>query len=148
MTVGEIRTPARTAVIPSTEGLGCEGPPRSRFGLAARPWPAKPLLTRGSTSGSENERWRYLWGGIISQPHICGSSNKSRSTTAHSFTAVPNLWQRLRQVLGRGGWRAVHVGVLKFDFLNEQTTRHWVSEDCPGRSLPGEENSERIPPRG
>jgi hypothetical protein len=83
---GEIRTPARTAVIPSTEGFGCEGPPRSSFGLAARLWPAKPLLTRGSTSGSENERWRYLWGGIISQPHICGPSNKSRSTAAHSFT--------------------------------------------------------------
>jgi hypothetical protein len=41
-----------------------------------------------------------------------------------------------RSSLDEGEWRAVHVGVLKFDFLNEETTRHWVSEDCPGRPLP------------
>jgi hypothetical protein len=45
-------------------------------------------------------------------------------------------------------WRAVHVGVLAFDLLEEETTRRWVSEDCPGRPLPGEQNSERIPPGG
>jgi hypothetical protein len=45
-------------------------------------------------------------------------------------------------------WRAVHVGIVKFDFLDEETTRRWVSEDCPGRRLPGEQNSKRISPRG
>jgi hypothetical protein len=41
-------------------------------------------------------------------------------------------------------WRAVHVGVLSLDFLDDETTERWVSEDCPGRPLPGEQNSERI----
>ena len=50
--------------------------------------------------------------------------------------------------LNEGEWRAVHVGVLKFDFLNEETTRCWVSDDCPGRRLPGEGNDERIQPIG
>jgi excisionase family DNA binding protein len=45
-------------------------------------------------------------------------------------------------------WRAVHVGDLEFDLLNEETTRRWVSEDCPGRPLPGEENCRRIQPGG
>jgi hypothetical protein len=43
-----------------------------------------------------------------------------------------------------GEWRAVHVGVLKFDFLDEETSGRWVSEDCHGRVFPGEENNERI----
>jgi hypothetical protein len=51
------------------------------------------------------------------------------------------FFHRQCQVCGRdfvrslddGEWRAVHVGGLKFDFLNEGTTRRWVSEDCPGR---------------
>lgn len=31
-----------------------------------------------------------------------------------------------------GCWRAVHIGLLRFDFLDEETNRRWVSEDCPG----------------
>lgn len=45
-----------------------------------------------------------------------------------------------------GEWRAVHVGVLSLDFLDDETTKRWVSEDCPGRPLPGEGNCERIQP--
>jgi hypothetical protein len=45
-------------------------------------------------------------------------------------------------------WRAVHVGVLEFDLLDEETTRRLVSEDCPGRPLPREENCARIQPAG
>jgi len=45
-------------------------------------------------------------------------------------------------------WRAVHVGILEFDLMDEDTTRRWLSEDCPGRPLPGEQNSERIQPGG
>jgi hypothetical protein len=45
-------------------------------------------------------------------------------------------------------WRAVHVGVLSLDFLDDETTQRWVSEDCPGRPLPGEENCGRIQPGG
>ena len=45
-------------------------------------------------------------------------------------------------------WRAVHVGVLSFDFLDDEITQRWVSEDCPGRPLPGGANSERVRPRG
>src|SRR5262249_25763574 len=43
-------------------------------------------------------------------------------------------------------WRAVHVGVLSLDFLDDETTQRWVSEDCPGRPLPEEANSRRIQP--
>ena len=50
--------------------------------------------------------------------------------------------------LDDGEWRAVHVGALSLDFLDDETTQRWVSEDCPGRPLPGEANSERIKPEG
>jgi len=45
------------------------------------------------------------------------------------------------RALGEGEWRAVHVGGLRFDFLNEETTRRWVSEDCPGRPLQGKKTT-------
>jgi hypothetical protein len=45
-----------------------------------------------------------------------------------------------------GGWRAVHVGLLDFDFLDEQTSRRWVSEECPGQQLPEEVNDRRVEP--
>jgi hypothetical protein len=30
------------------------------------------------------------------------------------------------------------------NLLNDETSQCWVSEDCPGRPLPGEANNERI----
>src|SRR5262245_19485861 len=48
------------------------------------------------------------------------------------------------RALDEGEWRAVHVGLLVFDFLDEVTTQRWVSEDCPGRPLPGEADYEHI----
>jgi len=45
-------------------------------------------------------------------------------------------------------WRAVQVGILSFDFLDDETTQRWVSEDCPGHRLPADEDSERIRPGG
>jgi hypothetical protein len=47
-----------------------------------------------------------------------------------------------------GGWRAVHVGVLSFDFLDDEITQRWVSEICPGRPLPGEQDSKHVQPGG
>jgi hypothetical protein len=47
--------------------------------------------------------------------------------------------------LNEGEWRAVHVGVIEFHLLDKETTRRWVSEDCPGRRLP---DDERIHPGG
>jgi hypothetical protein len=41
-------------------------------------------------------------------------------------------------------WKAVHVGGLNFDLLDEETTQRWVSQDCPGRRLAGEANHERV----
>ena len=46
-----------------------------------------------------------------------------------------------------GEW-AVHVGVLRYDFLDDETTNRWISEDCPGRPVPGEQSSERVQPEG
>ena len=45
-------------------------------------------------------------------------------------------------------WQAVHVGVLSLDFLDDEATQRWVSEDCPGHRLPADEDSERIRPGG
>jgi hypothetical protein len=43
-----------------------------------------------------------------------------------------------------GVWKAVHVGGLRFDFLDEETTRRWLTEECPGEMLPSEANSQRM----
>ena len=40
-------------------------------------------------------------------------------------------------------WRAVHVGLLGFDFLDEEISRRWLSEECPGHELPEEINDLR-----
>jgi len=42
------------------------------------------------------------------------------------------------------GWRAVHVGLLEFDSLAEETSRRWLSEECPGHQLPEEINDRRM----
>jgi hypothetical protein len=61
---------------------------------------------------------------------------------------MPGVWRDFARLLNEGEWRAVHLGVLKFNLLNEETNRRWVSEDCPGKRLPGEGNDERIKPGG
>jgi hypothetical protein len=38
-------------------------------------------------------------------------------------------------------WPAVRVGVLKFDFVDEETTPRWISDDCP---VPGEQSEQRL----
>lgn len=43
-----------------------------------------------------------------------------------------------------GEWRAVHVGALDFDFLDDQTTRRWIEGDCPGFEIPEEANHLRL----
>jgi hypothetical protein len=36
-------------------------------------------------------------------------------------------------ILPRGSeWIAVHVGLLEFKPLDEETSRRWLSEECPG----------------
>jgi hypothetical protein len=45
----------------------------------------------------------------------------------------------------------VHVGLLRFDFLDEEISRGWLAEGCPGRRLPEELNDRRMmikSPRG
>jgi hypothetical protein len=41
------------------------------------------------------------------------------------------VWRTSSGPLDDGEWLAIHVGVLKFDFFDEETTGRWVSEDCP-----------------
>jgi hypothetical protein len=36
-----------------------------------------------------------------------------------------------------GGCQAAHIGLLRFDFLDEHTSRQWVSNECPGTTDPG-----------
>ncbi len=43
-----------------------------------------------------------------------------------------------------GEWRATHVGLLGFDFLDDETNQHWVSDPCPGQQLPDEINDGRL----
>jgi hypothetical protein len=47
-----------------------------------------------------------------------------------------------------GGWQAAHIGLLGFDFLDEQTNRKWVSNECPGRQIPHEINDLRMMLKG
>jgi hypothetical protein len=42
-----------------------------------------------------------------------------------------------------GYWKSAHIGLLGFDFLNEETDRSWLSEECPGRPLAAEINDLR-----
>jgi|GraSoiStandDraft_43_1057313.scaffolds.fasta_scaffold1972918_1 hypothetical protein len=44
---------------------------------------------------------------------------------------------------GTGGWRAVHVGLFGFDFLDEETTHQWTLGECPGEELSDEINDRR-----
>jgi len=48
----------------------------------------------------------------------------------------------LRQ--GSSEWRAVHVCAFRFDCLDDQTTLRWRTDDCPGETLTGEVNRERM----
>jgi len=41
-------------------------------------------------------------------------------------------------------WRAVHIGIFRFDFLDELTTRRWLSEECTGQPRPAEMNDLRL----
>ena len=52
-------------------------------------------------------------------------------------------------VLQRGSreWNAVHVGAFRFDYLDEATSIKWRTDDCPGETLAGEANRDRIPPK-
>jgi hypothetical protein len=53
-------------------------------------------------------------------------------------------WRDFARSSADAEWRAVHVGVLKYDFFDEEPTRLWVSQDCPGRQLLGEGNDESM----
>ena len=33
---------------------------------------------------------------------------------------------------GETEWRPVHVGLVAFDTLDDETNRQWLSETCPG----------------
>ena len=44
---------------------------------------------------------------------------------------------------GSSEWRAVHVCAFRFDYLDEQTSSQWRTDDCPGKTLPGEANRDR-----
>jgi hypothetical protein len=48
---------------------------------------------------------------------------------------------------GDRDWGAAHVGLLGFDFLDEETSRRWLSEQCLGRAIP-EEMNDRHPQGG
>src|SRR5260221_3241405 len=42
------------------------------------------------------------------------------------------------------GWRAVHIGIFRFDFLDDLTTKRWVSEECTGQPRMAEMNDLRL----
>ena len=50
----------------------------------------------------------------------------------------------LAMLVDDGKWRAVHIGALDFDFLDDNTTRRWTREDCPGVELPQDANHRRM----
>ena len=40
-------------------------------------------------------------------------------------------------------WAAVHVGIFRFNALDDVTNRRWLSEMCPGQHLASEYNDRR-----
>ena len=42
-------------------------------------------------------------------------------------------------------WRAVHVGLTQFDFLDDEITEQWMSEKCPGEVLPNDWERPKVP---
>jgi len=46
--------------------------------------------------------------------------------------------------LDNGEWDSVHVGFLSFNFLDDEITQRWVTENCPGGPLLREANSKRL----
>lgn len=40
-------------------------------------------------------------------------------------------------------WSAVHVGIFRFNALDEDTNKRWLSEKCPGQHLAPEYNDRR-----
>ena len=45
---------------------------------------------------------------------------------------------------GGGEWKAVHLGGITFDFLDDEITQRWAAESCPGMMLAHEANSQRM----
>jgi hypothetical protein len=39
---------------------------------------------------------------------------------------------RFRDNTGTSEWTGVHVGLLGFILLDDETNRRWLSEECPG----------------
>ena len=42
------------------------------------------------------------------------------------------------QGLNGAGWHAVYVGVLRVELLAESVNRRWLTEECPMRLLPAD----------
>jgi hypothetical protein len=75
----------------------------------------------------------HLWAG--SEPHEVMLNSKPFilyrcSRCGREFAREP----------GQSNWKAVYVGALRVDFLDDELSRRWVSEPCPGRG-PENENS-------
>jgi hypothetical protein len=41
-------------------------------------------------------------------------------------------------------WKAAHLGAFRFDYLDEETSFRWLIEDCPGKTVAGEANRDRV----
>jgi hypothetical protein len=41
-------------------------------------------------------------------------------------------------------WSAAHVGIFRFNLLDEFISRRWLSEKCPGQALAAELNDVRV----
>jgi hypothetical protein len=41
-------------------------------------------------------------------------------------------------------WRAVHVGLIQFEFLDDEITEQWMSEKCPGEVLRHDGKSPKV----
>ena len=50
----------------------------------------------------------------------------------------------LAMLVDEGEWRAVHIGAIDFDFLDDETTKRWNWEECPGIELPQDANHQRM----
>jgi hypothetical protein len=49
---------------------------------------------------------------------------------------------------GGPDWRATHLGMFRFNLLDELTNRRWLFDECPGKQLKAEENDVRTEQEG
>src|SRR5262249_57986949 len=118
--------------------------PRQRDTVVGREFarrPAKNLLTgvrrESLKRGSEVTMARYH----LSTTHLWSEQQVSIGGRTFFHRQCQICRRGFARSLDNGEWDSVHVGFLSFNFLDDEITQRWVTENCPGGPLLREANS-------